>query len=285
MVDVGGHRLHIWCTDPVEPGAPTVLFDSGLGGGAFSFPGLTSEISKFAQVCTYDRAGMGYSDPGPTPRTSSRIATELAALIENSDVSRPVILVGFSFSGYNTRMVASERPDLVAGMIQLTPSHEKHSEHKAAADLPSDTPPWILRKLGRLAAYVGILRILGVTLATPPERAHPDVREFVRATIYRANRYLAMEDELDAAGESGLQVAAARRPLNIPLVVLSPGKPGIRNEISRDLGEDLATLSSRSCHVIGKDSGHGFGGNPELVVKAVRDVLAAAGDETSKPGC
>lgn len=169
LVDVGGHSLHIWCTGSVEPGTPAVLFDSGLGGGAFSWADVAPEVAKFTQACTYDRAGMGYSDPGPTPRTSGQIAQELAALIRNSGIARPVILVGLSFGGFNTRIVASEHPGLVAGLVLVSASHESQGERYAAAGVPSDKPPGAMLKLGPIAASLGILRLMGVTLGTPPE--------------------------------------------------------------------------------------------------------------------
>ena len=286
LVDVGGHRLHIWCTDSVEPGTPSVLFDSGLGGGAFSWAHVAPEVAKFTQTCTYDRAGMGYSDPGPTPRTSGQIARELAELIQNSGIARPVILVGLSFGGFNTRIVASEHPDLVAGLVLVSASHENQGERYAAAGVPSGKPPYAILKLGPIAASLGILRLMGVTLGAPPERAQPQVREFVLATAYRTSRYYAMGDELEHTRESGLEVAATRRQLTIPLVVVSPGKgSGVRAEINRDLQADMATLSTRACQVIAEDSGHGIGNQPELVVNAIREVLLAAKDKIPKPGC
>ncbi len=286
LVDVGGHRLHIWCTGSVEPGTPTVLFDSGLGGGAFSWAHVAPEVAKFTQTCTYDRAGMGYSDPGPTPRTSGQIAKELAALIQNSGIARLVILGGLSFGGFNTRIVASEHPDLVAGLVLVSASHENQGERYAAAGVSSGKPPDIMLKLGLIAASLGILRLMGVTLATPPEQAHPQVREFVRATIYRTSRYHAMGDELQHTRESGRDVAATRRQLTIPLVVVSAGKgTGVRAEVSRELQADMATLFTRACQVIAEDSRHGIGNQPELVVEAIREVLLAAGDEVRKPGC
>lgn len=189
LVDVGGHRLHIWCTDSAEPGTPAVFFDSGLGGGAFSWTAVAPEVAKFTQVCTYDRAGTGYSDPGPYPRTSGQIAKELAELIKNSGLARPVILVGLSFGGFNTRILASEYPDLVAGLVLVSASHENQGECFAAAGLPSGKPPGTMVKLVRITAPIGLLRLMGVALATPPERAHLQVREFVRATIYRTRRW------------------------------------------------------------------------------------------------
>ena len=95
-----------------------------------------------------------------------------------------------------------------------------------------------------------------------------------------------MGNELEHTRESGRDVAATRRQLTIPLVVVSPGKgSGVQAEINRDLQADMATLSTRACQVIAEDSGHGIGNQPELVVKAIRDVLLAAGDEVQKPGC
>ena len=278
LVDVGGHRLHIWCSGSAGLGTPTVLFDSGMGGGAFSWAHVAPEVAKFTQACTYDRAGMGYSDPGPKPRTSGQIAKELAELIQKSGIARPVILVGLSFGGFNTRIVASERPDLVSGLVLVSASHENQGERFAAAGLPSGKPPGAVVKLVRIAAPLGLLRLMGVTLATPPERAHPQVREFVRATIYRTSRYQAMVDELEDIRESGRDVAASRRQLTIPLVVVSPGKhSGPRAEkINQELQADMATLSTRARQVIAEDSGHGIGNQPELVVKAIRDVLLAA---------
>jgi pimeloyl-ACP methyl ester carboxylesterase len=263
-----------------------VLFDSGLGGDSFDWAHIAPEVAKFTQACTYDRAGMGYSDPGPNPRTSGQIAKELAELIQNSGIARPVILVGLSFGGFNTRIVASEHPDLVAGLVLVSASHENQGERYAAAGVPSGRPPYAIVKLGPIAASLGILRLMGVTLGAPPERADPQVREFVLATAYRTSRYYAMGDELEHTRESGLEVAATRRQLAIPLVVVSPGKgSGVRAEINQDLQADLATLSTRACQVIAEDSGHGIGNQPDLVVRVIRDVLLAAEDEIRKPGC
>ena len=286
LVDVGGRRLHIWCRGTGEAGTPSVLFDSGLGGGAFSWADVAPEVAKLTQTCTYDRAGLGYSDPGPEPRTSAQIASELAELIENSGIARPVILVGLSFGGFHTRMVASERPDLVAGLVLVSASHENQGERYAAAGVPSGRPPDAVLQLAPIAASLGILRLMGVTFGAPPESADPQVREFVLATAYRSSRYYAMKGELEHTGESGQQVAATRRQLTIPLLVVSPGQgSGARAEINRELQADLATLSTRACQVIAEDSGHGVGNEPEVVVEAIRDVLLAAGDEFSKPGC
>src|SRR5713101_1879359 len=81
LVDVGGHRLHLWCTGA---GTPAVILDAGLGGSSTDWGFVQPEVARFTRVCSYDRAGMGYSDPGPSPRTARRIAIELANLVDRS---------------------------------------------------------------------------------------------------------------------------------------------------------------------------------------------------------
>ena len=88
MVDVGGYRVHLWCAGS---GTPPVVYDPGVGGDAFALHGARSAIASFTTVCTYDRAGMGYSDPGPMPRTSRRIASEaMPRLIESPQIVNAV---------------------------------------------------------------------------------------------------------------------------------------------------------------------------------------------------
>jgi pimeloyl-ACP methyl ester carboxylesterase len=77
LVDIGGFRLHLWCTGN---GAPAVILDTGLGGSSAGWGFVQPDVARFTRVCSYDRAGMGYSDPGPSPRTARRIANELAKL-------------------------------------------------------------------------------------------------------------------------------------------------------------------------------------------------------------
>src|SRR5262245_26909735 len=66
LIDIGGYRLHVWC---VGTGSPAVILDTGLGGSLLDWGFVQPEAAKFSRVCSYDRAGMGFSDPGPTPRT------------------------------------------------------------------------------------------------------------------------------------------------------------------------------------------------------------------------
>src|SRR5919107_3161482 len=115
LVDVGGYSLHLYCTG--EPGAPAVVMDSGLGGTVLDWQLVQPEVAKFARVCTYDRAGMGWSERGAQPRTSQQFVQELHALLTNAGVEGPYVLVGQSLGGVNVQLYASQYPDEVAGMV------------------------------------------------------------------------------------------------------------------------------------------------------------------------
>src|SRR5438034_3856902 len=119
LVDIGGYRLHLWCTGD---GAPAVILDTGLGGSSADWGFVQPGVAAFTRVCSYDRAGMGYSDPGPSPRTARRIALELGQLLDRGGVDGPLVLVGASLGGFTVRVFASERPERVVGLVLVDAS-------------------------------------------------------------------------------------------------------------------------------------------------------------------
>src|SRR5262245_44665980 len=96
MVDVGGYRLHIQC---MGAGTPTVVLNSGAGGFSAEWSLIQPELAKTTRVCAFDRAGLGWSDPGPEPRTPARIADELDALLTHAGIKGPLVLVAHSAGG------------------------------------------------------------------------------------------------------------------------------------------------------------------------------------------
>lgn len=120
LVDIGTHHLHINC---IGQGSPSVIIDSGIGGFSLEWINIQNSLADNVRICSYDRAGYGWSEPGPAPRTTARIANELGTLLIEAKIPAPYILVGHSFGGYNIRYFAEEHPDLVAGMVLIDSSH------------------------------------------------------------------------------------------------------------------------------------------------------------------
>ena len=142
LVDAGGFRLNLYC---MGSGSPTVVFDSGWGDWAPAWSKVQPEIAKWTSACTYDRAGAGFSDPGPMPRTSVRIAEELRTALHHAGKAAPYILVGSAFGGDNVRTFADMYVSEVAGIVlddsdaeDLVPRAMQEDDHRGEAAFISD---------------------------------------------------------------------------------------------------------------------------------------------------
>src|SRR5438552_9801401 len=117
LVDVGGWRLHLNCTGDARPSQPTVILKAGKADFSVEWSLVQPGVAKFARVCSYDRAGDGWSDLGPHPRTFHQIVYELHTLLDKAGVKAPFVLVGHSYGGWLVRLYASTYPAEVAGMV------------------------------------------------------------------------------------------------------------------------------------------------------------------------
>jgi pimeloyl-ACP methyl ester carboxylesterase len=261
LVDIGGCRLHIWCSGV---GTPTVILETGLGGSSVGWGFVQPAVAEFTRVCSYDRAGMGYSDPGPSPRTARRMAGELAQLLDHSGIDRPVVLVGASIGGLVVRVFASERAERAAGLVLVDATHE---------DQKHEIPSFV--HFVPLLSSVGALRLLGMSFGQSPDSLAPSVRKFAQATAFRAAGPHAAADELKNIWTSVAEVKATRRKLTLPLIVLTAGR-GSGAEWQA-LQRDQVGLSERGCMITAEKSGHDIAiGQPEVVVDAIRAVVEAA---------
>jgi pimeloyl-ACP methyl ester carboxylesterase len=288
-IDVGGYRLHIWC---VGAGGPLVVFDAGLGGSSFDWSLVQPGVARLRRACVYDRAGMGYSERSPRPRTSRQIARELAALLDGAGVAGPVLLVGASSGGFNMRAFADEYAPRVAGLVLVDAAHEDQVERFRAAGIVFD-PPWYGEAMPA-AASVGLLRWLNVPFG-PSARIYPEsLRAQARVASFRSSPWQSTVDEFAAAAASASEVRTTRaRRLAVPLVVLSAGRstsvtgvaPGEYARIWRELQADLLTVSAHSCQIVARDSYHDIAiDQPAAVIEAVRVALRAI-DANAAPDC
>jgi len=275
LIDVGGRNMHIHCTGE---GSPVVVLDSGLGDTYVSWRSVQPEIAKFTRVCSYDRAGLGYSEPSPQPRTSKVIAQELHALLHAAAIPPPYALVGHSMGGYDVRLFAGLYRNEVAGMVLVDSSHP---------DQESRLPPEMRNfegteiresELLELSMPFGIPRLLRLC----EDDAVPRAAECNFPSAHEGFR------ELKAIHQSAAQAGAIASLGDLPLVVLShdPDKPSAEfpphlsqsiNEAWEKMQEDLAHLSTQGTQIIARNSSHYIQfDRPEMVVAAVRDVIDRA---------
>jgi pimeloyl-ACP methyl ester carboxylesterase len=122
MVDLGGYKLHLYCQGA---GSPTVVMESGLGDFSLIWALVQPEVAQSTRICAYDRAGFGWSESSPRPRTAENIVEELHALLQQADIASPYVLVGHSMGGVYVRLYAHKYPDEVTGMVLVDSSHEE----------------------------------------------------------------------------------------------------------------------------------------------------------------
>ena len=286
MIDVGGHRLHLFCQGQ---GSPTVIMDAGLGDSWLTWSKTQPEIAKRTRACSYDRAGFGYSEPGPYPRDSKQIVAELHALLGAAMIPPPYLLVGHSFGGYNTRLYASTFPGEVAGLVLVDASHEDQTRLFPQSFDALNTG-WMrgLRWQVRRAA-LGLERVRGVPAYDPPSVPEEFV-DLAEAVAYRTDWYRTILAEFETfATLSADEVRTARRPVDFPLVVvtgsstmakdliaigLSPADADSAARVWQYLQRDETTLSTRGRQIIADRSSHYVNmDQPELVIAAVDTVL------------
>ena len=260
LVDIGGHKLHIYCVGPANTRS-TVVFEAGGGGFSKDWAGVQSLLSSRVRTCAYDRAASGWSEPGPVPRTMRQEVFELHALLESAKVPSPFVLVGQSIGGLLVRLYTEQYGSEVAGLVLVDPTDESSMVFNLRANR------WIS------------LREQATGRAIPePRRAGPPSKEDKPEDDYMAEEcqllYLHRKNNPEPLGDRPLFVLAAGR---------RPPPPGMTDDTYKDLRRtrdqevmDLAHLSRNSKFVRDPDSGHNLHiDNPQLVVRAIEEVIGA----------
>lgn len=294
LVDVGGFRLNLDCTGAAPPGTPTVVLESGGGVPALGWKFVQPEIAKSTRVCSYDRAGYGWSDPPADPvRTSSQIAKELHALLQNANVPPPYVLVGHSIGGFNIRVYNGQYPNEVAGAVFVDSSHPDQLQRmtpglRRLSDKSLRSFRWQV-VFFRLAIHCGAMRLL--QRSSRGQETLP--LDFVEEVEYlqRKDAFIeAAAGELNSFEESAREVRNAGNFGNKPVIVLTAGKfpvlPGISKEESdqflqvwiHDLQLQLTRLSTGGKQVVVADSDHMIPFEaPQTIIDAVQEVVQTAG--------
>ena len=258
MIDVGGYRLHMHCTGE---GSPTVIIEAGWGDSSLTWSSAVQPgVASASRVCTYDRAGMGYSDPGPRPRTAERFAQELHTLLLRADEPGPYVLVGHSLGGLSVRVFAHDYPADVVGVVlidSMSPSSARASASDDAAH--SDTP--VLEWLLTLPARTGMLRALAEPLQ-------------LNADSFTTRSLQAGIDEGKGMPASLAQAGAVKSFGALPLIVLSRGLIHGQDQDWQRMQSELLELSSNSRQLFADRSGHSIHlQQPQAAIDAIATMV------------
>ena len=261
LVDVGGYRLHIYCTGT---GSPTVVIDAGWGDASAGWGWVQPEVAKTTRICTYDRAGMGWSEVSPEPRTAREFAKELHTLVAKANEPSPFVLVGHSLAGYTMRVYAHDYPEEVAGLVLIDPQNLSTS----GVATPQPAPKPGKTSLPALIARAGLVRLLsGVNQGLPPQ----DQQAYKALSVTPRWIQTAL-DEGRGMTEGGAQARAVTTLGDLPLIVLSRGK-----DMDADSAASQARylqLSTDSEQLFAVHSGHNIHWEqPEAAVAAIVQMV------------
>jgi pimeloyl-ACP methyl ester carboxylesterase len=216
MVDVGGYRLHINCTGS---GSHTVVIESGWGDSSAGWGWVQPEVAKTTRVCSYDRAGMGWSEPSPQPRTAREFALELHTLLLKANIPGPYVLVGHSMGGYTVLVYAHDYPDEVAGLVLV----DAQALPAAGAGAPKSAPKPGQTSLPVFLARLGVMRMLAGPLGSIQNLPAWDKQAYKAYSVTPRSTQTLL-DEGRGMSEGGAQARAVTTLGALPLIVLSRGK-------------------------------------------------------------
>jgi pimeloyl-ACP methyl ester carboxylesterase len=280
LIDVGGHRLHIYC---IGEGEPTVVMEAGMSGWSTDWTLVQPEITKATRVCTYDRAGYGWSDSGPLPRDSRQVATELHTLLSRSGIDGNIILVGHSLGGLFVQYYARVHPEQIAGIVLVDSVHPEQSLiMKEEARKKYEENLRALTLMTRVLAPTGSLRLAGQSVTSIAEKLPAEYQIIARSLGFQSKAYQALDEEMASFQQSQLEVREAGPLPDVVLAVISSSfvenfPPGFSEDSIKDTWDELQANLSRTAtipHVIATNSGHYIHiDQPELVIQTILEMV------------
>ena len=264
MLDVGGYSLYV---EDSGSGKGNVIFDSGMGDELSVWNKVANKVSKFSRVITYDRAGLGWSEESPKKRDSKAIIEELHSILEQKNLTGPIVLVGHSFGGVNMQLYALTYPEDIAALVLVDSAHEDQVNRMPRTGLFQK----YVFKFGMLAAPFGLPRLY-LSNTSPEERAKKSTTKHQYTSLDEASYFPQSLNQLDTLNPNygGL-----------PLVVIARNQPSseIQNKNTKHyiwagLQESLASRSTDSTLIFtGKRQHSIHKAQPEIVIEAIQMVV------------
>jgi pimeloyl-ACP methyl ester carboxylesterase len=297
LVEIGnGRHLNLFCRGT---GSPTVILDGGLGADMSQWRKVHADLARTTRVCAYDRAGNGFSDSGPLPRTAAVLAADLDSLLHAAHLPPPYVLVGSSLAGLHTRLFADTHLKQVVGMVLVDPSFEHQTARYEAA-----TPSFKLLAEQQVATLSSCIEALRDGMPAPGSKAYkecigetdpdlpPEVTSALAAQTTSDSYRMVLSELHEFDGASSDQIDASRRSYgDMPLIVLTAGGVATpdpdavaRMKIWIGMHDQMAALSSRGINrIVPNASHHIMLSRPEAVIAAVDEVVVAARESARRP--
>jgi pimeloyl-ACP methyl ester carboxylesterase len=286
LVDVGGYRVHLYCTGT---GSPTVV----IVGAGYSFDwGLVQPaVASSTQVCAYDHSASAWSDDGPADSCALRVH-EIHEALKNVGIKGPYVLVGHSFGAVIARLYAGQYPDDVAGLVFVDHAFamiNRRPPSGAGAPVPPPMPPPPALPPG--GGKIEIRMEDDPTFNKLPARDR-ELHQWAAAQARgkAPSTGSPMDVLFDCLAQADAIIKDQSHPLgDKPLVDVTAGAfpplPPPAAEKSRAKYEDLQTkllsLSGNSKRLVAENSGHFIIiDRPDVVIDAISQVVQSVRNNT-----
>ena len=278
MIQVGDHKMHIYCTGENKNGSQTVILEAGGGDNYTGWHRVQPEVSKSTKVCSYDRSGLGFSEGTKDQRTNDDVVIELETLLKNANIQGPYIMVGHSMGGFYTRLFTKRNIDQVKGLIQVDPSTEE------MAKLDEGDTPMIVRAQSSIIEFLFRIGVARIVMHLDPSIANIDkdianIQISFKSTMYKdKNKYGDGYKFLDNIQE----IESASNFGNLPVVVFSADQS--EKQAVMAYGEDVRNwhqnlvkrLSNNSKHIMVKNSSHFImQDQPQSIIDTIVSLLGS----------
>jgi pimeloyl-ACP methyl ester carboxylesterase len=274
LVDVGGYKLHIHC---LGSGSPTVVTESGLGGSSPDWSLVQPDVSQSTRICSYDRAGYGWSEAGPSPRTSQQIAKELHTLLEKADLPSPYVLVGHSSGGLHVQVYASQYPEDVLGLVLVDPTPAQMMMRLSPEERQAGMTGVGQARVFSMMQFLGLLRLMPLLGAEALVQLPAAMQAQIRAHRLQNGAIATWGEEIGSFQASIMHTAATPIQPDLPLIVLWHGiatGPVAQEAAAWASMQELVQNATNGKLIVAEKSGHYIPfDRPDVVIDAIHQVV------------